>query len=486
MTTHACRYRGPCLALALHVTFSALCGAQIQFGIGEVEPEEGDRVEIVVPEPGPRGRDPAGAPGSDHLLRFLNGDVMHGRLISAEAGKLLNWMNPHAAAPIAFDLRNVAEIVLGGEGDNGAAAATLSRVRLSNGDQLVGEIVEMTAKELVLDTGYAGRITIRRPVMAAIYPNISKTTHVYEGPARAEDWVVKAPGQSAQVDFKKKAFYVTGHGATIGRNLDLPDVALIEWELGWRVQPQLYIYLYTDNIRGYNCNAYALRMESQRFYLYHQTRQTGTHHLGNAEVEGLIAKGKARIAVMVDRPKKQISLKVDGVLVKQWTDTQDFAGLGRGLMFHARSAGEMRISDIRVSKWDGSLGASPVMEDEAEQDRIRFVNEDRVSGEMKGIRRGKITFETDYAPLTVPLDRVVVVLLKSDGRELARRNAGDIRAHFRHGGRVTLDMRGLENGVLSGESENFGKADFQLGAFRRLSVNVYREGGEESALGGDW
>ena len=98
-----------------------------------------------------------------------------------------------------------------------------------------------------------------------------------------------------------------------------------------------------------------------------------------------------------------------------------------------------------------------------------------MSGELLGIKDGKMTVKSPYAELKIPLARVALVVFREDNRERARRNAGDVRGIFREGGSVTIGLAGLQEGVLKGESENFGKAEFKIGGFGRLQTNIYSE-----------
>ena len=57
--------------------------------------------------------------------------------------------------------------------------------------------------------------------------------------------------------------------------------------------------------------------------------------------------------------------------------------------------------------------------------------------------------------------------------------SGDVQGLFRDGGQVTLNLVGLRDGLLEGESENFGRAGIRVGVFSRLRVNIYDERQEQ-------
>jgi hypothetical protein len=88
--------------------------------------------------------------------------------------------------------------------------------------------------------------------------------------------------------------------------------------------------------------------------------------------------------------------------------------------------------------------------------------------------------------LKIPLERVVMLTFRDDDRERARRNANDVQGMFRDGGQVTVGLEGLADGKLRGESENFGKAEFRIGAFASLKLNTYDERQGAKADEEDW
>jgi hypothetical protein len=137
--------------------------------------------------------------------------------------------------------------------------------------------------------------------------------------------------------------------------------------------------------------------------------------------------------------------------------------------------GAMKIKDIKVSEWDGTVpGATPDNAEEVEEDTIQLVNNDRVTGVLESIAETNVSFKTSYAKLSVPLDRVSSVALAGSKAERARRNAGDIRLQLRNGGILTVSLDDLKGGKIRGASENFDKATIELEAVHTLDFNIYK------------
>jgi hypothetical protein len=180
---------------------------------------------------------------------------------------------------------------------------------------------------------------------------------------------------------------------------------------------------------------------------------------------------------MVDKTKKAITLLIDGEMVRQWTDPAGFAGGGKSIIFSPQPQNGMRISNIRISEWDGAVPQSIVSNSggDTKEDLVRFVNGDKVSGKLRSIARGSMKFEAAYAVMDIPLDRVSEIRMASSGLERARRNKNDIRATFPEKGALTIQLIRIEKNMLTGSSENFGQVGMPLEAFKALDLNIYRE-----------
>ncbi|NOY75686.1 MAG: hypothetical protein GXP32_07820, partial [Kiritimatiellaeota bacterium] len=125
-----------------------------------------------------------------------------------------------------------------------------------------------------------------------------------------------------------------------------------------------------------------------------------------------------------------------------------------------------------VAKWNGRAPGEK-SDSTAKKDIIEFVNDDKVTGKLKSMDAKLAVFETDYAPLKVPVSRIKRINFASGSRGRARRNKSDARCVYAKGGHVTLDISTIADGKILGESENFGKASLDLKAFKKVELNIY-------------
>lgn len=417
---------------------------------------------------------------SGDSLEFLNGDRLKGTLVSIGTGDFaLNWRHAAVEQSIAFSIEGVAQVQLGkrsGQGRRDHSAA----VHLTNGDRLDGEIFSLNADTLVLDTWYSGRITIPRPMVQTIRPNMAAAGVAYEGPTGIEGWTFRTHNDQPSWTFRKGSLYAAQQ-YPIGRTVPtLSDTVNFELELGWRGYPSFSFSFFTDNLQSTSGNCYMLHVSSTSGYLYRYTRNSGSHNMGTVKLPqfGNQMRGRAAFSVLVDKPKKQIVLLVDGQVVKQWTDTKTFAGGGNGIVLQPHNQANLKISHIRIAEWDGAIPEKETAGRRPKEDLVEFENGDKLSGTLKGVGDGTLSFATSYATMAIPVSKVVRIDMSSARSGRAGRSRDDVRVEFTDRGLVTLRLQAVENGALTGASENFGSLSVPLHALRAVEFNVCDERAE--------
>lgn len=192
-----------------------------------------EKAGIHVPNPKDAGNDTGKdqAATAQDTLSFLNKDQLHGILLGIDQDSGLRWQSPEAHDPIVFKTGQVSQIKL--ESHKAAnAAKSAQRIGLTNGDEFPGDIVSLDDKTLVLDTWYAGRLSIPRAMLQRITPLSDADSSIYEGPTGLEQdgWVVGRMGGGRSWSFHDGALVGTNYG-TIGRDMKLPDMSDIEFDV---------------------------------------------------------------------------------------------------------------------------------------------------------------------------------------------------------------------------------------------------------------
>ncbi|MBT7166048.1 MAG: hypothetical protein HN904_24920 [Victivallales bacterium] len=464
-------------ALALSMAHTCLAELNLEDIFGGDAAGKPDQPKVIaVPEPADRTKagDPAKAAElKPDRLEFLNGDALSGTLESLSPEELV-WQHGDVEGSVHFAAKNVMGVDLRTAPPLRAVADQVT-LGLTNGDTLRGKIVSMDATTMLLDTVYAGRLTLKSQMLASMRPSKPVASVYYSGPNSLEEWT---KGNSKEAwEFRKGALYAKQNNGSLGRDVKLPDRARIEFDLAWKGQVYLTMGLFASKFDTYHGPGYQLGIQGNYVSLNRRSKNS-SNGLGGHHAPVLAGKRKARVSVCVDRKGKTVAILMDGTLIRQWADPVGLEDAGTGLVFYT-NRNQHRIRNIQVLPWDGKISTGGNEEEEensgAKEDQIQFANGDKVTGELLAIKDGEMTVKSPYAELKIPLARVALVLFREDNRERARRNAGDVQGIFREGGSVTIGLAGVQDGVLKGESENFGKAEFKIGGFGRLQTNIYDE-----------
>lgn len=455
-------------------------------------PTAPSRARIVIddeaPEPGPEKpgihvpgpNDAEGGPRSqstpvEDTLSFLNKDQLHGILLGIDPDTGLHWRSPEARATIDFKTSQISQIRLGShKAPNTPQSAQL--IVLTNGDVLPGNIVSLDDKTLLLDTWYAGHLTIPHSMVRRITPLSNANSPIYEGPAGMDGWVVGRVGASRSWSFRDGALIGSNYG-TVGRDVKLPDLADIQFDVVLRGNNQFSIGIYSDRADNFG-NCYVLQLSTGYTELQRNSR-TGSTDLGGTQLQNIMRHDKSHIELRASKQKKSIWLLIDGRMVKEWSDPAEFNGDGGSIIFACQLGTVVKVSNIKVSKWDGKFDDSSAAAN-TNDDCVQLVNGDKVTGLLESIQDGNAKFSSSYAELNIPLERIGQIDLASAHSKQAKAGVSDVRAFLPEGGVITLQLTQWDQKGCIGSSPNFGKANFSPDAFARILFNLPAQPNQDS------
>lgn len=404
-------------------------------------------------------------------IEFTNKDVLHGRLIGGSSAREIRWRTPHATGDITFTPTNIASIRVV-HGADMAPAESGDRVLLTNGDSLIGRITQLNGKHLLLETSYAGLIEINRSMVRAILTESMVGEIVYEGPAQMKGWTLGVASVDHPWVYRNHTF-IAREPSTIGRDLDLPEVALIEFEAYSPKPLRFRLDLYTDMIDAPRGNTYYFLVTPTSIVLGRSNSGRGSHTIRASAGYRFRAKVTHRFQLFVNKGKAEISLHVNNAFIETWKDPESFAGGGNGMLFQSQAAGGLEIRNILVTRWNGILPEPLVISAMTDEDEIRFKNADLASGVIEHIEARQLTLKTQFASITTPLSRIKRIDFASRNGVRARFMPDDVRAYFRRDGYITLQLHSIKDSHLHGYSENVGEISVSLGALRAIRFNIY-------------
>ncbi len=417
---------------------------------------------------------------------FRNGDLLYGTLRRIEADGSILWHHPDALEPIEFYPGAISEVQLGPRPQPDFSATNGCQVRLTNQDELEGNLVFFDAEKIVLETAYAGRIEIPRPHIQFLEPSPIDRVPAYVGPSGLEGWthgkVAAAIPNSGEWKYRNGAFYAS-RSASIARDLKLPDTASIQFDLTWKGLLYIAIALYTDYLQPINLTSretepnfggfYSLQLYNYAADLKPVTKNDPLRSLGQTPVPTMIQKNKIHLEIRVNKAKKSVALLTDGILIKQWIDPEGFIGSGTSMRFVHQGQGSVKLGNLRIAEWDGQFEERPANLADTKQDTAKLLNGDKVLGHLESIRDGKVSFTLAAGDvLDIPFTRVKLLEMAGQKTVRAKEDPAEIHALFRRGGRVTLRLETWTEQEIVGVSPSFGRVTLRPAAFERIHFNL--------------
>ncbi len=439
-------------------------------------------------------------------VRFSNNDRLSGSMASLSTEHLV-WNSPILEKPTPFFLKNVLDLTLPAEQPEIKARHEAS-VSLTRGDLLRGQLVSVTDDAVELDTWYAGRLKIHRPMVADIRIT-ERPDFTYRGPTGLDGWQ-QSGGKPAWI-YQNSSFRAGAAGG-IARNVNLPDECSIAFDAAWKGSFWLKLVFFSDDLASDRpATGYEMTFQQRSVQLRSCKAQRFVGQTPNATA--LQENEKARIEVRASVKTGTICVFVDGRIIEKWNDP-DFARneIGRGIHFIAMNPSPVQISRIEVGAWDGEVDQLPAPQADAgmppigvpgaldfEEDegpaaplekpksgRMELRNGDSIAGEVVSINDGMITVKTPFRDVKFPIESLRSVALKPVDRDESKRENGDVRGWFPDGSAVVFRLEGVGDGTLTGYSQNFGTANFKIAAFSRIEFNIYDPDLEDVRMGNGW
>ena len=145
-------------------------------------------------------------------------------------------------------------------------------------------------------------------------------------------------------------------------------------------------------------------------------------------------------------------------------------------MFVAHSSTMMKISNIHVAEWDGSLPKAGAADSgKRDTDLIRGGDSD-LSGTLLGIANGKARFKTSFTELNMPLEEVNFIRLAGELKpEKPKIGIGDVKVTLASGGEFIFQLEKWSADRVTGNSPVFGRVDFRPGAFDSVEFNLTKQ-----------
>jgi len=134
---------------------------------------------------------------AEDVLRFTNGDQLHGSFQGINEAHAILWNRPDLQAPLTLQPQQVRHILLQTQ-DAPLKAQSYAYVSLTCGDQIPGEVMQMTKETTVIRSHALGEISVPTSQVASLHPQPLGGAIHYIGPYSAEGWEILTSSDQPQ------------------------------------------------------------------------------------------------------------------------------------------------------------------------------------------------------------------------------------------------------------------------------------------------
>ena len=385
-------------------------------------------------------------------LLLRNGDSLKGNLLSMDERQVVRWKHPDVAEPVELKLDSISQLNLRPPAPPDRGTNYPCKVSLAQGDALEGSLVSCDKDTLVLQTWYAGPLSIPRNQVQAIsfFPT---TPDLFAAPG-PDGWtqgsVRGALGPAAgRWTFRNGAFYADD-SASIGRDIKLPDAAELEFDLAWTGDFGLSVALYTDSLQPLLiadkdkvpdfAGFYSMVFRSSIVQVARIKKMENLTYLSPVFIPAASQTNRIHIDIRARKHSNTLALAVDGQLLQVWDDTNGFVGEGTGVRFVHNGSGPVKVSNLRLTPWNGLLGTNQNSTTVPGQDAAWLTNETTLSGAIESLAEGKLTLRANQDSVEIPLERVRRLAFAAPQAGPARELPGTVHAIFARGGPLTFQL----------------------------------------------
>lgn len=347
-------------------------------------------------------------------------------------------------------------------------------------DTLEGELVSFDEESVKVKTWYAGDLTLRRSMLKQIEVD-GGSAPLLHGPGSIDDW--NQIGDKGAWSIDAGVLHCEKEG-TVARDFGgIPDSLHLSFDLEFESSPFLRIFFFANSgVERLPTEAYSIQIaRSQMTFLKRVDNKNiplnldimrGGHNFDRNQTQS--------IDLYADRNSGVVALYIDGEAIVTARD-QDPTIEGSWWLFENKNGRVQSLKNFTLRSWDGKLpekSASQEFRDqmEGEGQAIELQNGDTILGTAQTIEDGKLSIETEYIPISIPIQRLksFEITSEEDG-EGPRIFPGGVRAYFLSGGFVSFRLSDITPTTISGYSQVFGDATFDLRAFSHINFNPYDE-----------
>jgi hypothetical protein len=286
--------------------------------------------------------------------------------------------------------------------------------------------------------------------------------------------------EEGEVEIENGVMSLYGYQVFSWKDVRLPELSKVEFETTLSFSSLSGLVLYSQKIPSEEENAFVAIFSPYSSGLGKFNNQNWLDgSLGENGGMGVDPTKKRKewnkITVLSNIKEKSFFLYIDGTLRHQFKDENiDFKPKGTAICFF--SLGDyvepIKIKNITVDEWNG-IQPSPGQADEPlANDTIFFLNKDKATGSLAQIKNDVVSFNTEFAEMSVPLERISYIMLKNTEKETLPVTQESPQVFLGDNNQISLKILNISNGRLTGKNEWLGDVSISLDSVSKISLKA--------------
>jgi len=311
-------------------------------------------------------------------LHWANGDQMLGQLLGSTSSRL-RWKSSIFAEPFSLDLKQLLSVRFP-QTEKPEQVEPL-RFITHAGDVLYGELVDITDRQLVINSRRHGQVKLPQSAIRT-FRRLHDEGLIYLGPNGVDGWkTVSVQRRTSEWTTNSEGeLSTTILGAELFRDLKLPEISEIELTLRWDRRPGFLITFADPS--ALRLSQEAVRLETWEDELVLQTLA------GNGDFEQLLILEPETKSIELrllwnQRSGELFVYSVHGELLGKMSAGPE-TGKNHTGMYIKNKGSDLTLARLRVSNWSGRAPSSTVDE---RASCVRLIDGERVYGQLRAYDR---------------------------------------------------------------------------------------------------
>ncbi len=430
-----------------------------------------------------------------------SGDRFEGRIEGLrDGGSTLAARHPLVAEVLSIETAALARFEAASR--PGLPLPALWQVELANGDRLAVTSWAWSAAGLRLETETAGQVTLPRAWLHSI-TRMGDAAPVLDGPGKPGDWKWYNAFLYEATDEGGLSF-TSGRGIICREIPEMPDVFRLDMTIRYTGEANWRLLFYASNIGVTDVGGYALERSRDTLQLLIQSPAQGSVRepsLRDLAVADGIDAGVAptlelrtdAVTLMFDRPRQAMRVFLNGEPIRTWTGIEPLASFGKVLSLRNEPGiPQMQLRDIRLAPMTAIPPDTAGADAPGEADGLWLEDGIRLTGTIEALDGDMLRLRTATGVVDVATEKILHLAFAAPPAPPAARRARAAVVALRDGSRITLDITGIEDGMLTGQSAAAGALRLRLADVREIEWGGDETEPDTAATGrfelsnGDW